>query len=619
MPVCQLCNKRCRVQRFDSRLLEGDTFYDYFCPDCSHTTEGTFERHPLSWQTVIHLVLYHLQRTAANANTLPANANKRLFFRWKEDICGFIERHWNDLIPQKNPGVSWQNSVSSVLSAHHDVFANGLEEKGETGWWSLRQCEPPRLKVSGGVTAGGVNNATVKRHKRTHPDSDRESDNEYDDDNDGVEIKSEAGSIDLMLDEQDDNNNNNNINNRHHHNNDSEDRLNESHAFGNDSVVKSEQIKKQLLSRLLSVDTTLLKQALSKVKEDKQMHDAKARLATDSSNISAPTSISGHGGSKTKISARAPPVENELLRILSRIKNPDYKMRRLRRKLLSRRERRRAGMELFDLDAYIYNYLKEPRPLDPKGNKIIGDNNEQQDQSTSTPNTPSLQITAPYHQNKYLSLRYKIMGISACFSEYPPVDFVSPFSGRPLPPYIRRDEDMFLQSKRGQLMHSLNRLFHSSQPNSIDFMHLRREHVPQLNRLLSSYFWPNIDITESADFPDYSIIAVYNRWLIIGAALLDPDGYLSHLFVRPDWSDAGIGACLLHLALQSAPPRDIRLHCSATNPAMLLYNRFGFKPEAFIVNHYDKYLRMAEQSDECVALSTVLPFSRHAFLMRLRR
>jgi ribosomal protein S18 acetylase RimI-like enzyme len=143
--------------------------------------------------------------------------------------------------------------------------------------------------------------------------------------------------------------------------------------------------------------------------------------------------------------------------------------------------------------------------------------------------------------------------------------------------------------------------------------------VPQLNRLLSQFFWPSIDITESADYPDYSIVAVYNRWLIVGAALLDPDGYLSHFFVRPDWSGASIGTRLLQFLLHSAPPRDITLHVSATNPAMLLYNRFGFKPEQYILNHYDKWLRMAEQSEECRVRSVVLPYSRHAFLMRLRR
>ncbi|KAJ3203360.1 hypothetical protein HK099_001538 [Clydaea vesicula] len=53
--------------------------------------------------------------------------------------------------------------------------------------------------------------------------------------------------------------------------------------------------------------------------------------------------------------------------------------------------------------------------------------------------------------------------------------------------------------------------------------------------------------------------------------------------------------------------RDITLHVSADNPAMLLYQYFGFKPEQFVVNFYDKYL------------SADSNLSRNAFFMRLRR
>ncbi|KAH3849805.1 hypothetical protein DPMN_092209 [Dreissena polymorpha] len=35
--------------------------------------------------------------------------------------------------------------------------------------------------------------------------------------------------------------------------------------------------------------------------------------------------------------------------------------------------------------------------------------------------------------------------------------------------------------------------------------------------------------------------------------------------------------------------KDVTFHCSATNNAMLLYQRFGFKPEEFILDFYDKY------------------------------
>jgi cysteine-rich protein 2-binding protein len=209
------------------------------------------------------------------------------------------------------------------------------------------------------------------------------------------------------------------------------------------------------------------------------------------------------------------------------------------------------------------------------------------------------------------------LGISAC-CKYP-YEITSPFSGRPLPEYILRDRDTYNQSPRGQILLSLKKVFGLIDPGTIDYLHLRKEYVPQLNRILSTFFWPGIDVSEAVDYPDYSIIAVYNTWLIVGAALIDPDGYLSHFFVHPDFSGSGIGSKLLQLLLRSAPPRDVTLHVSATNPAMLLYNRFGFKPEQYIVNHYDKFYRLAEQSEQCRALSALLPYSKNAFLMRLRR
>lgn len=53
--------------------------------------------------------------------------------------------------------------------------------------------------------------------------------------------------------------------------------------------------------------------------------------------------------------------------------------------------------------------------------------------------------------------------------------------------------------------------------------------------------------------------------------------------------------------------KDVTLHVSASNAAMLLYQRFGFKAEEYILDFYDKYY--PADSAEC----------RHAFFLRLRR
>ena len=53
--------------------------------------------------------------------------------------------------------------------------------------------------------------------------------------------------------------------------------------------------------------------------------------------------------------------------------------------------------------------------------------------------------------------------------------------------------------------------------------------------------------------------------------------------------------------------KDLTLHVSASNSAMLLYQRFGFKPEKFEADFYDKYLPV--DTHDCT----------HAFFMRLQR
>lgn len=60
-------------------------------------------------------------------------------------------------------------------------------------------------------------------------------------------------------------------------------------------------------------------------------------------------------------------------------------------------------------------------------------------------------------------------------------------------------------------------------------------------------------------------------------------------------------------SVQTCMGKDVTLHVSASNPAMLLYQKFGFKAEEYILDFYDKYYPV--DSKEC----------RHAFFLRLRR
>ena len=58
---------------------------------------------------------------------------------------------------------------------------------------------------------------------------------------------------------------------------------------------------------------------------------------------------------------------------------------------------------------------------------------------------------------------------------------------------------------------------------------------------------------------------------------------------------------------QTCMGKDITLHVSANNPAVLLYQKFGFKVEEYVHNFYDKFL--PPNSSEC----------KHALFLRLSR
>lgn len=111
------------------------------------------------------------------------------YFRWKEDICAFIGRHWNFLLgtrsaadPQQAPPLpaavatvicplsrkktsTWWSTVAGCLSVGSPTyFRSGAQEFGEPGWWKLVQNRPPTLRpeldrsttrARGGLDPGG--------------------------------------------------------------------------------------------------------------------------------------------------------------------------------------------------------------------------------------------------------------------------------------------------------------------------------------------------------------------------------------------------------------------------------------------------------------------------------
>ena len=106
-------------------------------------------------------------------------------------------------------------------------------------------------------------------------------------------------------------------------------------------------------------------------------------------------------------------------------------------------------------------------------------------------------------------------------------------------------------------------------------------------------------------------MALYGK-LIVGCGFLTPDvrvgeAYISFLVVHPHFSRVGVGKMMLYHLIQSCRGKDITLHVSIDNPAMLMYQGFGFKAERYCLDFYDRYYPPSH------------PHSRHAYFMRLCR
>ncbi|KAJ3995475.1 hypothetical protein F5050DRAFT_301474 [Lentinula boryana] len=129
--------------------------------------------------------------------------------------------------------------------------------------------------------------------------------------------------------------------------------------------------------------------------------------------------------------------------------------------------------------------------------------------------------------------------------------------------------------------------------SAIMYTSLQPSHLPQVHDILSRSFWQGIDVSDSLDYsPEKcTVVASYNK-MVVGAAIMSSprETYITYLAVKHGWDSSNIATTMLYLLITLNPGKDITLHVSANNPAMLLYNRFGFKSEEFIAGFYDAYL-----------------------------
>ncbi|KAH8278014.1 hypothetical protein KR026_002230 [Drosophila bipectinata] len=265
---------------------------------------------------------------------------------------------------------------------------------------------------------------------------------------------------------------------------------------------------------------------------------------------------------------------------------PAY-VRRLYRKLSLRKWKREHNRPTFNLDDHI----------DPLGRARL--------KSQSHKVLDRYHLLAHSHQSARSSFHARLAGCT----QYEL--FESPYSKRVLHPFIFRSETLSPPWLKlmCELQHRVNQM-HPTR-STIDFCYVRPQHIPAVNALLQSSFWPNIDVSECLTYPDYSVVALYKK-LVVGCGFLVPDvgyneAYISFMAVRPNWQRSRIASFMLYHLIQTCSSKDITLHVSASNSAVMLYQKFGFKIEEIILDFYDTYLPLDSKQ------------SRNAFFLRLQR
>ncbi|XP_071494380.1 cysteine-rich protein 2-binding protein-like [Diadema antillarum] len=328
--------------------------------------------------------------------------------------------------------------------------------------------------------------------------------------------------------------------------------------------------------------------------------------------------------------------ERQLLKLLQSCPDAvdaDPVARRLRRKLLLRQEKRARGQQLFDLDASLQQMLQRRCHMTPSkmartmfsqsphrgganlqgvGMQYITSGRQEGDYRILDRYQMS-HYTAPTVQQQQTSFRARLIG---CDETAMLQSIISPYTARVLKPFIRRDTESRPLKLRllQEVLEHRQRVEPSFRPPPlapVDYCYVRPQHIPSINALCREFFWPGIDLSECLHYPDFSVVALYRK-VVIGFGFMVPDvkyneAYISFLFVHPEWRGAGIGTFMVYHLIQTCMGKDVTLHVSASNPAMLLYQKFGFKQEELFLDFYDKYY--PEDNQEC----------RHAFFLRLRR
>lgn len=598
--------------RISECILLGDVFYKFICKSCSPSGLEIVSKEKLAWLTVLVLALYNLQELQ--------HLSRHGFFHWKLHIADFIDRKWNYIfgsaVRRKR---AWHGTVSGTLSHYSPAFfQTGTHVLRESGWWKLtyENMSPfntIRLKY-GGIGKRSSTRSTLdeeaseedfnRQTSFTSSDSRPPSASAIDvpsDLNSEMLSYSDSESLDVDIDIPTD-----------------LDKL----GFPKLESELSDLIDQYVTSEgsyLVSPSSTrtLVKNGPGATGSYGSDKDSASSSDCDEGETPVPPPKSLFQCRKNRelpwlktcvslvnnVEGCVPMTEYEELHTLQLLSKriemssgsvPSVILR-LHRKLNVRREQRHRRLGHFteisaslndaDLSSSRLHKSSNVRTLDRYQVVTLSENS--------------------YHtKNNQQSFMLRLLG------RVEPTCFVSPFTERLLKPFIRRDYHSI--PLWTQLMADIHQK-HGTQYERfpIDYSYVQPHHIPAINSLCELFFWPGIDLSESLMYPDFSCVALYRK-LVVGFAFMVPDvnyneSYISFLFTRPEWRRAGIATFMLYHLIQTCMGKDITLHVSVTNPAVILYQKFGFKVEELAQDFYDKYLPI--DSKDC----------KHALFLRLSR
>ncbi|XP_066552945.1 cysteine-rich protein 2-binding protein [Amia ocellicauda] len=713
---CDKCHKwipAAQLRGEQPSYLKGDNFFKFTCYDCSEEGKEQYERMRLTWQQVVMLAMYNLSLEGTG---------RQGYFRWKEDICAFIGRHWTFLLGSRKKTSTWWSTVAGCLSVGSPMFfRSGAQEFGEPGWWKLVHNRPPTLRPEGDKTSvasmktkatskplldpiitveglrkragrNPVESAMQLKEKRSRTQeakdirrAQKEAAGFLDRSTSSTPVKfsSRGRRPDLVLEKGEV---------IDFSSLSSSDRTpltspspSPSPDFSAPGTPASHSATPSLLSEADLIPDVMPPQALfhddeeldgegvidpgieyipppsmplatgalivrkklraaehikQEVESEEERGGERGEEEQERGLEEGTCSQGGRGrgdrkkapldledGSPNTSAPRPAPLslyeERLLLRRLKACPQAvavTPEARRLHRKLLVRQAKRERGLPLLDLDQAVSAALSlvggvygaREGCVGLQGGATIGSyRTTSQDLRILDRFQTTVSSRKGYHQPT-ASFWHRLMGSDATLDQ----GIKSPYTSRTLKPYIRRD----FESKplKLRLLAEIRAHPHKADPSwkpeieaPIDYCYVRPNHIPSINSMCHEIFWPGIDLSECLQYPDFSVVVLYKK-VIIGFGFMVPDvkyneAYISFLLVHPEWRRAGIATFMIYHLIQTCMGKDVTLHVSASNPAMLLYQKFGFKTEEYILDFYDKYYPV--DSKEC----------RHAFFLRLRR